>query len=140
MDPSKIPENVMKFVMYSKKIQDLKDETRKCRNELKGLQPDVQQWLKTQHDNQFILNINSAETGTFGNPGKLRLGVQKKRETISKSNLSSYLFSFFSSLWPDKEQRDIEEISHTAADHIWQSRSIVDNRPIAIRTFSTKKQ
>ena len=135
-----IPEHVTQFLLLSKQLSDLRKDEASCREGLAKLQPIVGAWLRDVPSYEIELEFNEIQEQRFGTTGKLRLGVDSRREYLSQVNLFGYLSSFFKQMYPNKPDEEIEHLSKAASSHIWQSRKTTRNQQVVVRTFSKKKK
>jgi hypothetical protein len=137
-----VPVCVSDFLMISKNIQDLQEQQKICREKLTQLQQQVGDFLKTVPEYELPLSFvnNELQLQKFGNPGKLRFGIERRKEYLSQKSLTEYLFEWNSSVYPHKTQEEVEETSKAAAAHVWKSRKVTRMKPTVVRTFSKKRK
>jgi hypothetical protein len=131
-----MPDYVSTFLILSKQLQHLKEEEKICRTNLSDLQPKIGKWLQDSPNYEIALNFNGDQRTQYGNAGKLRFGIETRKEYLSKNSLSGYLYSFFTQMYPDKSNVDLEQLSRTASSFVWQSRKTTKNKPVVLRTFT----
>ena len=132
-----IPKYVAMYLYHKKQLQDLKTTERKLKADITTLQPEVTQWLKTVPDYEFDLDFVGEREQQFGTKGKLCFVYDKRKEYLSKKALFSYLHSFFSGMYPEK---DIDDMTQAAVSHVWLSRKSRKNTPTITRTFFKNKK
>lgn len=135
-----MPDNVSAFLRLTKQLQDLRQLEKKLRFELLHLQPAVGDWLNNVKGLQINLNFSDGDVQQYGTLGKLKFGLDVRKEYLSKSNITGYLTSFFASLCPDKSQEEVDQLAMGAVTHIWQSRKTTRPAPMVIRTFTASKR
>lgn len=140
MSNSSIPAFVADFLVLSNTLRVKRAEVSNCKRDLASLQPTISQWLLNIPNFEAPLEFDDTQRERFGGNGKLRFGIVKRRESLSRPVLSGYLQSFFTQLFPDKSEGEIDNIAKAASLHVWQSRKITRNRPVVLRTFSKKRK
>jgi hypothetical protein len=135
-----LPEFVLQYLHFNKKLQDLRETEKEIKLYIDKLQPDVGLWLQSKSKYEVSLEFQGDELTQLGSKGKLRFTIDKRKEYLSKNALFTYLCSFFSSVYADKEASHISELSHAAVNHIWLSRKTTKNVPVVTRTFSKKRK
>lgn len=132
------PACVQEFLEVTRRRQELKQGDKELKSRLAELQPEVTSWLKTVPDYKY--QLTNVEDG--GYPGKLRLDFGPASTVLNRSNLTEYLFSYFTTVFADKEEHEIKSFAEAAVAHIWQAR----RRPQELRTprvtrvFNQKRQ
>lgn len=140
MNPLPLPSYVSAFLQYSKQLQDLREQEKVCKQKMSELQPDVGKWLRHVPSYEVNLQFNEQQRQMFGDAGKLRFGIERRKEYLSKNNLTGYLYSFFTQIYPDKSNEDVEQLAKAASAHVWQSRKTTKNMPVVLRTFSKRRK
>lgn len=137
---SSYPNHVAEFLMCSNKLKMLREEEKALKKKIDKIQPILCTWLKSQPSLEMKLDFDNNQSAVFGECGKLKFEIEKRKEYLSKNNLFGYLKSFFSQLFPQKSEKYIDEISLAASTHIWQSRKTTKHTASVVRTFSKKRK
>jgi hypothetical protein len=139
-DLSELPDFVSAFLQCSTQLQVLRQQEKIYKDKMTELQTEVGQWLQCIPSYEVNLKFDEEQILMFGENGKLRFGIERRKEYLSKNNLVGYLSSFFSQIYPDKSEQDIEQLSKAAGSHVWQSRKTTKNKPTVLRTYSKKRK
>jgi hypothetical protein len=141
MSQVEVPPCVSDFLKLTKNLEDLKNQQKHYKQQLKMLQPSVSDFLKTVPSFEVPLNfLNNEEIEAFGNSGKLRFAVRKKKQAITAKLLSRLLFEWFSSTTTDKTTEQVKETSVEIAAYIWSHRKEEMFAPVPVRTFNKAKK
>lgn len=137
---SEYPNHVAEFLMCSQKLRMLREEEKLLKKKIDDIQPVLSTWLRSQPSLEIKLEFDNKQSSVFGECGKIKFEIEKRKEYLSKRNLFGYLKSFFSQLFPQRSNDYIDEISQAAANHVWQSRKTTKHSASVVRTFSKKRK
>lgn len=137
---STIPDFVSDFLQKSKQLQDMRESEIRCKQEIALLQPRMKEWLMKKPSYEVDLKFNEEQRSKFGDIGKLRFSVERRKECLTKHNLIGYLASFFTQIFPQRSNEEIEQLANASTAHVWQSRKTTKNTPVVLRTFSKARK
>ena len=135
-----LPEHVCKYLELHKQLGEFSKYRKQLNDQLKALKPGVADWLQKKPDFEFDLSLSPAQQAAFGENGKLRFTIDKRKEHINKAFLSNALGTFFNNAFPDKDSDYRQDITEAAVDYIWKSRKTTVEEPVLTRTVSKKRK
>jgi len=130
-----IPDYVTEFLVLTKELKDLRNQEKTCTKGLAELQPRMRLWLREVPSFELKLQFDEEEHSNFGDDGKLKFLIERRKENLSLTSLDGYLCSFFTQVYPEKSHADLDELSKAAASFVWQSRKTTTNNPTVQRTY-----
>lgn len=139
-DSPSLPDYVINYLQLNKQLCDLKDKEKEIRSCIDKIQPIVGTWLQSVPQYEISLDFIGEEAQYLGSKGKLRFVVDKRKEYLGKNSLFAYLYSFFCTVYADKDVDNVRDLANAAVNHIWQSRKTTKNCPVITRTFSKKRK
>lgn len=137
---NEFPDFILKYLHMNKQLTDLKTKEKELKVGLTELSPVVTEWLKSIPKYEVNLEFFGDQEDSLGPNGKLRFSFEKRKEYLGKQALFTYMCSFFSNIYNDKDETDIEQLVTAAVDHIWSSRKTLKNIPVVTRTVNKKRK
>jgi hypothetical protein len=135
-----LPNFVVEYLQLRKRLEDLKTEQKEISKLIQVVVPTVGEWLQQVPKYEVSLQFDDDTEQALGTSGKIRFTMDTRKEYLGKNTLLIYIASFFSTIYPDKEQDQIHDLARATVDHVWLSRKTMKNNPMVTRTFSKKKR
>jgi hypothetical protein len=118
-----LPSHVNEFLQLAYRKKVLLEEKKIVESKMKELKATVISEMAINDVETYEIRPNLEETKYVGEFGALQLKTKKEYQKLSKDSMTSFCVRFFTFLFPDKSEEEVQTLGLGQADWIWSNRS-----------------
>ena len=129
---NKAPNFLQKYLFLTNEIDKLQEKIRANREEIESIDKKVKQFVAQNGGEKCAFKVSPTQT--------LKVYMDTRRQSLSKSTLENHLISYFVQVFPDKPKEGLAHLAKGCADYCWKARKIVSHEPMLKRVVSKKRK